>query len=263
MSFVKPGVAAPPAALAPFLAVLERASDRTLRSMSVLVADAFVQREEFLESASEDQNDVLDVIAKLVGIDVPLLDQPLSDPSREAEIQREAWDTASTWAVLTLLWTLARDNEASVTVDGWPEAAAHTEEPAGGSSLDEQQEKLALSLAATVLAESSDLVEGRCLMLQDLPRFVSAESKLVRATPIDPRILVYRRGDSSAALLPKLVIEDEVWLADTSAGPPIDGPYRTQSNGAVTMLGSGEIVLPPDVGLTVVADRIWCYCSGI
>src|SRR4051794_14126634 len=90
-------------ALTPFLAVLERATDRALRPLIALVALAFASHAEALKRGAEDQDEVLAAIAGLVGMDIDRVRQPLEDPEREAHVQREAWQAPSTWALLSLL----------------------------------------------------------------------------------------------------------------------------------------------------------------
>lgn len=251
-------------ALAPFLSAFERASEQMVSVLIDLVAEAFARRAESLQRAAQDQSDVLDAIARMIGMDAGKLDRPLDDSEGEARVQREARRTASTWATLTLLWALADCRGSAWTHDEWASSARDRElHPPGGSSLGPDDERLALTFAAEALAGAEPFRHGRSLFLQAVSVFVSSDGAAVTAVPVGPAVLVHKRTPEGQP--PALTAGDDVWFADAGGSAPVSGPFRETEPGRVTMIGPGTVTVTVAEGLrlTTVTEGVWCYCSGI
>jgi hypothetical protein len=264
MSTIKSRTEAPALApLTPILSALERATDIALQALFPLIADAFAKHEDVLRRGTEGQNEVLSEIAALIGLDPDILQQPLESPEREARVQREAWHTAATWTGLTLLWTLTQTGDMRLSPDKWVAiAAGHDLRPPGESGLAEDEERPALQIAAEALIASDPLKEGLAMLLLSGPLFVRSDGSTVEAAHVHPSIIVHQRGLGGTDL-PALQAGDEVWFDGTSARPPVNAGYREKRSGVVTVTHAGELVVEEGLQLARVAERVWCYCSGI
>jgi hypothetical protein len=251
-----------------FLASFTQGSDRLLHAMYDQVAPVLSERFHELLEASSGQLDVLSRVAELVGLPELSVDRPLDDVDSEALAQRIAWRSTARWAVLALLWTLAEQLPAeSWSPSDWANAVLGDKgvRPRSRSGLPARDdERVALTIAAERLADSSTGQCGRALLLRDRPivMHVGDETGIV-ASEVRPVALLETVGELSGREA-ELKKGDRILLAateDSERGLDLDGVH-SHTRGILTMLedggiglGSGTRLAPVAQGLALLFER--------
>jgi hypothetical protein len=246
-------------AVAPsFARSFERASERRLLTLYDVVASRLSASFEGLAAAADEQLDVLNRVAELVGLEGLDVDEPLPDEASEALAQRVAWRSAARWAVLSLLWTLVERAEQQMTSSEWAQLAREHggKRPRSRSSLPERDEPTALGFAADALVSSPAVTQGTGMAVLGVPVVIGAPAAgSVVANVVRPVALVETQSDWSATPI-ELSAGDRISLASGPLGFSLNG--ECEGTDAATLTSKSHGVLSPDATTRVVEVARGC-----
>ena len=198
-----------------FVNSFEQASERRLRVLYDDVAPKLREQFEQLASAGKGQVEVLNSVAKLVGLEELDVSKPLADEASEAQAQRIRWRSTARWAVLSLLWALIEHLPNAMAPGDW---ATARRKPRSRSWLPSADEPLALDVAAKSLTSSLAATNGSGMVVLDLPVVIRAgDGCRVVANAVRPVALVETSSDRSSTSI-ELMPGDRIWRAGPEGG---------------------------------------------
>jgi hypothetical protein len=158
--------------LSTFDEAFEWASERRLHVLYDEIADMLDREFSQLREAGGAQLEVLRRIA--IENDLPeyAFAEPLEDEESEALVRRVAWRTAAQWAVLSLLWQLAKLTPVTdLSTAEWASASSSGDwaDLLGSSGLPSVDEPTALAFASDELLRSFASRAASALLVSDRP----------------------------------------------------------------------------------------------
>ena len=225
-----------------FAEAFTRASERRLRALYDDIAPMLSERFHELRVGGAGQLEVLNRVARLVGLKGLDVSKPLPDDADEALAQRVGWRSPARWAVLSLLWTLVEVGPDATTPCAWADVAYRGDgrRPRSESLLSDDDEPIALALAAARLAGSPSVASGLALALLNLPVVIRAEGDTSVAAHAVLPLALLESSRTRTATSNQLAAGDRLLLADEDHRVALEGDHEAVGD-MLTITGDARL----------------------